>query len=309
MEDHHHHAPIKRDGSSDNRRRLVLVFLLVVIYMLAEFIGGYVTNSLALMADAGHMLSDAAALGLSFFAANIARRAPTDRKSYGFYRAEILAALVNGATLIAISIFIFIEAIGRFSRPAEVMGPLMLNIAVGGLVVNIISLWLLNSSKKDNLNMHGAWLHVFTDMLGSVAAIAAGVGISFFGWNWADPIASIFISLLVIHSAWFLLKESVSVLMENAPAHLDIDEIRSEILKGPGVKEIHDLHVWSISSGLVSLSAHVVVGEGVVLKDILTHLREELAEHFGIDHSTLQIEPGDFIETKTGSGICSLTGK
>jgi cobalt-zinc-cadmium efflux system protein len=274
--------------------------------MFIEFAGGFLTNSLALTADAGHMLSDAAALGLSLFAAMLVLRPPTARKSYGFYRAEILAALVNGAALIAISAFIFVEALRRFSEPPQVGGPLMLGIAAGGLIINIVSLGLLSGGKKDNLNMHGAWLHVFTDMLGSVGAIAAGAAITLFDWYWADPVASILISLLVVHSAWFLIKESVSVLMENAPRHLDVDQIRLTLLNGPGVTEVHDLHVWSISSGLIALSAHVIVADEVVVKEILAHLRHSLAEQYGIDHVTLQIEPGGLSDAAVTSERCSL---
>jgi cobalt-zinc-cadmium efflux system protein len=264
--------------------------------MFAELIGGWMSNSLALLADAGHMLSDAAALGLSVFAIWIGRRPPTPRQSYGYYRAEILAALANGAGLVTISIFIFIEAYARLGQPAEVQGPLMMGIALGGLVVNGIALWILNAGRSGNLNVRGAWLHVLTDALGSVAAVVAGVFIWAYGWYWVDPVASLLIGILVLHSSWALIKEAVAVLMESTPGHLDIDEIRERMLQCDGVREVHDLHVWSITTGVESLSAHVVLDEGQSYAGVLREIRAALHEKFRIDHMTIQIEPHDFEE-------------
>lgn len=292
---HHHHG-----GSSRGRRPLALTLGLVTVYMLAELVGGWLSGSLALLADAGHMLSDAAALALSLFALWIARRPPTPRKTWGYYRIEILAALANGATLVAISVFILLEAFERFRAPAPVNAPLLMAVAAGGLVVNLIGLQLLSGSKDDSLNLRGAWLHVLTDALGSVQAILAGALIWGFGWTWADPAASVLIALLVIYSAWHLLRDTVGVLMEGAPRHIDVDEVRDCLAGLPGVVEVHDLHVWTITSGMESLSAHVVVADGLPPCDMLTTVRSTLHDRFGIHHLTIQIEPEEFEE----QGMC-----
>ena len=233
----HHRSHDHEPGAhrSRSRRRLAVVLGLVVAYMVAEVVGGLLTNSLALLADAGHMLSDAASLALALFAMWIAQRPPTPQHTYGYYRTEILAALANGATLVAVAIYIFIEAYGRIGEPPDVQGGLMMSIATGGLVVNLAGLWILNAGKGESLNVRGAWLHVLTDALGSVGAVTAGGLIWAFGWYWADPVASVIIGLLVLYSSWSLLKETVAVLMEGAPGHVDVDEVRSGIRSVPGV--------------------------------------------------------------------------
>jgi len=303
---HHHHAgPGKGHGghADPDRRsrhwnRLAIILVVVVCYMIAEVVGGLLANSLALLADAGHMLSDAAALALSLFALWISRRPPSDRRSYGYYRAEILAALVNGAALIAISIFILVEAYERLSQPPEIVGGLMMAIAAGGLVVNLVGLWLLHEGSSESLNIRGAWLHMMGDMLGSVAAIGAGLLIWLFDWYWIDAVASALISLLIIYSSWGLLQEAVAVLMESTPGHIDPDKVRDVIRGVPGVVAVHDLHIWTITSGMESLSAHVVAEDGHSYDDLLHTLRRELHDHFGIDHITIQIESRDFPEHK-----------
>lgn len=289
----HNHIP---HGGDANQRRLSLTLVLVVVYMIAELIGGFLTNSLALLADAGHMLSDAASLGLALFAIWFARRPASSRHTFGFHRTEILAALANGATLIAVAAIILLEAIQRLSHPPDVEGGLMTGIAAGGLLVNLVGLWILGGGRHDSLNIRGAWLHVFTDMLGSVQAIVAGVLILNFGWTWADPVASILIAGLVVYSAWALLKESVAVLMQSAPGHLDIDELRDAIVSLEGVAGVCDLHVWTITSGLDSMSAHVVVEEGRGDRQMLQQVRDLVHDRFGIDHVTIQLEPEEFEE-------------
>ena len=284
-----------------HRGRLALVLALVILYLVAETIGGLLTGSLALLADAGHMLSDAAALGLSLFALWIAERPATAQKSFGYYRAEILAALANGAALLAICIVILIEAVQRLTHPAEVEGGWMLAIAAGGLFVNLIGLGLLHSGRSASLNLRGAWLHVLTDALGSVAALVAGVLIWWRGWQWSDPIASVLIGLLASYSAWNLVQEAVAVLMESVPGHLDLDEIRNALRATPGVREVHDLHVWTIGNGLESLSAHIVQGDDEGQGEthyglILQRCRETLEQQFGIHHVTIQVEPPGFGE-------------
>jgi cobalt-zinc-cadmium efflux system protein len=290
----HEHGHGPGAHRSKSRRRLAIVLVLVALYMIAEVVGGLLTNSLALLADAGHMLSDAASLALALFALWIAQRPPTPRHTYGYYRTEILAALVNGATLVAISVYIFIEAYERVGEPPEVQGALMMGIAVGGLVINLMGLWILNAGKSESLNVRGAWLHVLTDALGSVGAIVAGGLIWAFGWNWADPVASVLIGLLVIYSSWALLKETVAVLMEGAPGHIDVDEVRDAIRGVEGVGAVRDLHVWTITSGMVALSAHVEAAGARPHGALLREVQDTLHEAFEIDHSTIQIDPAGF---------------
>jgi cobalt-zinc-cadmium efflux system protein len=290
---HHHghsHGAASRDAQS--QRGLAITLVLVLVYMVAEVVGGLWSNSLALLADAGHMLSDAAALGLALFASWFSRRPATSRHTFGYYRAEILAAVVNASSLIAIAIFIFIEAYHRFQTPHEVEGGIMVGVATGGLVVNLAGLWMLHGGKDETLNAKGAWLHVLGDTLGSVQAIAAGWLILAFGWNWLDPLASVLIGVLVIFSSWSLMRESVAVLMESAPGHVDVDEVRNCLMRIPGVQEVHDLHVWTIASGLVALSAHIAAERPSAA--VMHDLQHELDERFGIRHTTLQFDvPGE----------------
>src|SRR4051812_32665 len=233
---HHHHI---EDGS--NARRLAVVLVLTAIYMLAEAIGGWMSHSLALIADAGHMLSDVAALGLSLFAVWISRRPPTPKRSYGYHRTEILAALANAATLIGISVWVFIEAYRRMTAPPEVAGRMVMIIAAGGFIINLAGMWVLNGGREGNLNVRGAWLHVATDALGNIGTVAAGGAVAYLGWRWADPVASVLISILVCWSAWALLKESVDVLMEGTPSGIDSTEVRDALHAVPGVRAVHDL--------------------------------------------------------------------
>jgi len=271
------------------RRSLATTLALSAVYMVAEVVGGIVTNSLALLADAGHMLTDVAALGLSLFAMWAAQRPVTRERTYGYHRLEILAALSNGATSIAIAILILVEAVRRWRNPPAVAGGLMLLIACGGLIVNLVALRLLRGGRRENLNVRGAWLHVLTDALGSMQAIAAGALIAAFGWRWADPAASVLIAILVAYSSWGLLREAVGVLMEGAPGGLDVDKVANAIMATPGVRALHDLHVWTITSGFVALSAHVVV-ESDCPDDVLWRARAVLRERFDITHSTIQVE-------------------
>jgi cobalt-zinc-cadmium efflux system protein len=271
------------------RRRLTLALALAAVYMVAEVVGGLLANSLALLADAGHMLTDVAALGLSLFAIWAAQRPATPKRTYGYHRMEILAALVNGATLVAVAVLIFAEAYRRWGNPPSVKGGLMLAVACGGLAVNLASLWILRGGRAESLNVRGAWLHVVTDTLGSVQAIAAGILISGFGWYWADPLASVLIGLLVIVSSWGVLRESVEVLMEGVPGHVELDEVAEVMAAVPGVMAVHDLHVWTITSGFVALSAHVVVAPECP-EDVLWRVRSAVHDRFGIEHSTIQVE-------------------
>lgn len=295
----HAHAHAAGGDRPDQRRRLGAVLVLVVLYMGAEVAGGIASGSLALLADAGHMLSDAAALALALVAVALATRPSSARQTFGWYRVEILAALVNGVVLGVIAIGICWEAIERLGRPRPVQGELMLGIAAGGLVINLLGLWILSAGRDANLNLRGAWLHVLSDALGSVGAMISGGLILAFGWTWADPAASILIALLVIHSAWLLLRETVGVLMMAAPQHLDVEAIQAALCEVPGVSAVHDLHVWTITSGLDNLSGHVVAAPDQSYPELLTTVRDLLHERFGIDHVTIQIEPEGFEEQAT----------
>lgn len=261
--------------------------------MLAEAVGGWFTNSLALIADAGHMFTDVAAMSLTLFAFWFSARPATRKKTYGYYRMEILAAFVNGVALALIAVWVIFEAVGRFSSPPEIMGAQLLAIAAGGFVVNVIAAALLHSGHKHNLNLRGAFLHVIGDLLGSVAAVTAGALIIAFGWMWADAVGSILISLIIIVGAWRLILESVNVLLEGTPAHIDLSAVADSILGSDGVTGIHDLHVWTISSGIYALSVHISHDPSVAHSDLLAIVRDKLHESFGIDHLTIQMETAD----------------
>lgn len=264
--------------------------MLAAAYMLAEVLGGLLTNSLALLADAGHMLADVGALGLSLFAIWVAERPASRRFTFGYYRTEILAALVNGAALLAIATMILLEAVVRLRAPPGVAGGGMLAIASGGLLVNFVALTVLSGGRQESLNLRGAWLHVASDCLGSVGAMTAGALVWRFGWEWADPAASLLIAIFVVSSAFSLLREAVSVLMEGAPGHLDVDQIRDALVGLDCVHAIHDLHVWTITSGVVSLSCHAVKVPSAAAAGVLGAIRELLYDRFGIDHVTVQVE-------------------
>jgi cobalt-zinc-cadmium efflux system protein len=258
--------------------------------MLAEAIGGYFTNSLALVSDAGHMLTDVAALGLSLLAIRFASKPATPRKTYGFYRLEILAALANGITLLGLSVLICREAWERFQRPEKVDAIPLILISIGGLIVNIISAWLLSRSAHENLNIRGALLHIFGDLLGSAAAIISGLAILWRGWYWADPLISVLISLLIIYSAWRLVTDSVNVLLEGTPSHINPSSVEASMRTVAGVRAVHDLHIWTITSERYALTAHVVVDDLSEGHRILRELRALLSAQFHLTHSTIQLE-------------------
>jgi cobalt-zinc-cadmium efflux system protein len=287
----HKHDHSRAQGS--NRRRLTVVLALTVTYMLTEAVGGVLTNSLALLSDAGHMLADVAALLLAMLALWFAARPITPRKTYGYYRLEILAALANGVALVVISLLISYEAFQRIRQPQEVQGLELTLIAVGGLVINAVSAWLLHSASEDNLNMRAAFLHVVGDMVGSIGAIAAGVLIWQWGWTIADPIISVLMCLLIVYSSWQLIRESVNILLEGTPSHINIRALVEAMHGVAGVTDVHDLHVWTITSGKEALSAHVTIEPGASHPDTLEALQEQLRSMFNIGHLTLQLEPAD----------------
>jgi len=293
------HQPAHRSSHHDHargasQRTLLIVLALTFGYMIAEAVGGYLANSLALMSDAGHMLTDVAALALSLFAVRFASRPATPRKTYGFYRLEILAALVNGVTLIALSLVICVEAYHRLRAPEEVKGWTLVWISVGGLAVNLISAWLLSRSHQESLNVRGAFLHVIGDLLGSVAAISAGVLIIWRGWRWADPLFSVAISGLIIYNSWRLVTDAVNILLEGTPSHINPAAVEEAIGAVTGARAVHDLHIWTITSGRHAVTAHVVINDASESYRILREVRELLAERFALAHSTIQIEDPTF---------------
>ncbi|MDQ3964959.1 MAG: cation diffusion facilitator family transporter [Actinomycetota bacterium] len=280
-----------------NKRALAFVLALTATFTIVEVIGGLATGSLALLADAGHMLSDVLSLGLALFAVWLAGRPVTPNRSFGYKRAEILAALFNGVMLVAISIWIFIEAYRRIEQPPEILGGWMLVVAVLGLLVNIAGAVILSRSGGESLNVQGALRHVVADILGSLGAIAAAGIILLTGWRYADPIISVFIGLLVLGSSWKLLRDSVNILLEQTPRGIDANEVGKKMAGVPGVEEVHDLHIWTITSGFSALSAHVLVGRDENCHARRHDLEELLAREYGIEHTTLQVDHvGDHIE-------------
>lgn len=293
--DHHHHGHGAHAGHGPPsrgvvRRRLTWVLALTGGFMLVELVGGLVSGSLALLADAGHMFSDVAALALSVFALHLARRPPNDRRTYGLVRLEILAALVNGATLLVIAGMILFEAWQRLRTPNEIGGVVMLSVAAVGLAVNVAGALLLHAHAHDNLNVRGAYLHVLGDLLGSIGAIVAAVVVLATGWTAADPLVSALIALLILYSAWSLVREATDILLESVPSHIDMDAVQRALREIDGLDDVHHLHVWTLTSGLVALSAHGVADDPMEHARILQEIRDRMSA-LGIEHVTFQIEP------------------
>jgi cobalt-zinc-cadmium efflux system protein len=292
-----HTHPHGHDHSHDTGPgRLRLVLGLTAAFMVAEIVGGWMSNSLALLADAGHMFTDAGAIALSLFAIRFARRPANDDKTFGYYRLEILAALVNGAALLVIAGFIVVEAWRRFRAPAPIAGGLMLAVASLGLAVNLLAAWLLHGAAHESLNVRGAYLHVLGDLLGSAGAIAAAVVVLTTGWWPADPIISVLVALLILRSAWTLVRESVDVLLEAVPSHIDLGAIRAAMIELSAVRDVHDLHVWTLTTRYVALSAHVVVADPADNQHVLDEIRACMDRRFGIRHVTIQVEREDLYQ-------------
>lgn len=277
-----------------NKKALAISFAIITVFMVVEAIGGWLTNSLALLADAGHMLSDSISLGVAILAFTLGEKVADYSKTYGYKRFEILAAVFNGVTLVLIALYIFYEAYHRFANPPEVASGGMLAIALIGLLVNVLVAWLLmrNGDTDENLNVRAAFVHVLGDLLGSVGAVAAALLIMFFGWGWADPLASVIVAVLVLVSGWRVTKDAVHILMEGTPKNIDLDDIIETMEAVPGIESIHDLHAWSITSGQNALSCHAVVDGNLSVQDsqkILRAVEHELG-HKGIGHVTIQME-------------------
>ncbi len=288
----HSHAPGTAGGG--HRRRLVVVLGLTVAVLIAEIVGAVLSGSLALLADAGHMATDAAGLALALAAVSLAQRAPRGRRTFGWQRVEILAAVANGMLLLLVAAYVLVEAIRRIGQPPEIGAGLMLVVASIGLVVNLGSLLVLHRGRDASLNIRGAYLEVLADALGSVAVIVAAVVIATTGWTPADIVASAVIGCLVVPRAWHLLREALDVLLEAAPRGVDLQDVRAHILGVDGVLDVHDLHAWTITSGLPVLSAHVVVTDDALAAGhggrVLDALCSCLGEHFDLEHCTFQLE-------------------
>jgi cobalt-zinc-cadmium efflux system protein len=273
-------------------RPLKITLGLVLVIMVAEIVGGVLSNSLALLSDAGHMLTDALALGLSLFAMNLARRPATPTKTFGYHRAEIMAALANGTVLVLVSVYIFYEAYQRFSDLPTVKTPLMMIVAGIGLLANLVGLFLLRRGSRKSINIRAAFWHIIGDTLSSVGVIIAGVIIIFTGWYIADPILAIVIGVVILWGAVRIVREAVDILLESVPGHVQIEKVATAVKKVAGVEDLHDVHIWTITSEIYALSAHLRITDQTVSQsgDIVTKVSEVLAEEFNITHTTLQLE-------------------
>jgi cobalt-zinc-cadmium efflux system protein len=284
------HGHGRTTAASRSRAALVATLALTVAFMLVEFAAGLWTGSLALVADAGHMLADAGALALALFASWIAARPPTPEKTYGYYRAEILAALVNAVVLLVVAGIVLYEAWRRILAPSPVLGVPMAMVAAAGLAVNVTGAWLLHRGARESLNVRAAYLEVLSDALSSLAVLVAAAVVIMTGLTIADPLASAAIALLIVPRTWGLLRQAVNVLLEGTPAHLELTEIEAAMTRVAGVRRVHDLHVWTLTSGREAMSAHVVVADVRESERLLASLHAVLHARFGIDHTTIQLE-------------------
>ncbi len=285
----HGHAHGHLHGGDAPIRALRWALGLTAVLFVVEVAGGLLSNSIALLADAGHMLTDVAALALSLFVAWFSRQPVNPRKTYGYLRWEILAAFVNGAALLLISAWILWEALTRFRSPEPIEGGLMLWVATAGLVVNLIAARILTAGSKHNLNTRGAYLHVLGDLLSSIGTVAAAIAIQFTGWLAADPVASVITTALIMGGAWRLVRESVDILLESTPAHIPLPAVRGQLEAIPGIESVHDLHVWSVTPAVVAMSAHCIVREPGQHQHVLEHIHDAM-RLFGIEHVTIQLE-------------------
>ena len=289
MDRHQHH---QRNRDHD-RRALAITLAITAMYCLVELVGGILTNSLALLSDAGHMFADVGALAISLFAARLSRLQPTASKTFGYHRVEILAAFVNGLALWLVVGLIFREAYQRFHQPPVVHSVGMITIAAAGLAVNLFGLQILRHSQATNLNVRAAFVHVLGDALGSIGALVAGVMMLIWGWYIADPLVSVGIGLLILYSSWGIVRESVDILMQGTPREMRLQDIEQCLLAIAGVREVHDLHVWTLTSGRYLLSVHLVVSPGDAMRAVIDTAQTQLRERFGIGHSTVQVDTGE----------------
>jgi cobalt-zinc-cadmium efflux system protein len=276
-------------------RSLRVALGLTAMLLVVEVIGGFLSNSIALLADAGHMLTDVAALSLALFVAWFSKQPETPKKTYGYLRWEILAAFLNGATLLLISAWILWEAATRLRAPEPIEGGLMLAVATGGLIVNLIAARVLVKSSSHNMNARGAYLHVLGDLLASVGTLAAAILIHYTGWLMADPLASILTTVLIMRGAWRLVRESVDILLESTPAHIPLPAVRGQLEAIPGIESVHDLHVWAVTPAIVAMSAHCIVREPGQHQHVLEHIHDAM-RLFGIEHVTIQLERDEMLD-------------
>jgi cobalt-zinc-cadmium efflux system protein len=286
----HDHAPRPATAAGRHGVRLIVTLALTTTFLAVEAAVGFWTGSLALLADAGHMLTDAAALGLALFAIWVSARPATPEKTYGYYRVEIFAALVNAVVLLLISAGILYEAYRRFLDPPEVLGGPMLVVAVLGLAVNVAGMWLLRAAAAESLNLRGAYLEVLSDALGSLGVLIAALVIITTGWRFADPLVAAAIGLFILPRTLSLLRQAINILLEGTPPHVNIDEVTTGMREVAGVREVHDLHAWTLTSGKHAMSAHVVVEDLAAGNRLLDRLHALLHGRFGIDHTTIQLE-------------------
>ena len=293
---HAHSHPV-RGRTPDELGRLRLVLYITALFMAVEFVGGAVARSLSLLADAGHMLADVGALAMSLVALQLARRPASLEKTYGYVRYEILAALVNGAALLVIAGLIAWRAWERLRAPVEVDGALLSTVALGGLVVNVFAARLLHPTAESSLNTRAAYLHVIGDLLGSVGALSAGAIVWLTGWSPADSLVSVAIAALILVGAWRLVREATDVLLEAAPSHIQVWRVLADLRDVPGLHDVHDLHVWTLTSGFVALSGHGVIDDPYQQREVLDEVRRRLHEH-GIEHVTFQLEPRELVQVR-----------
>ncbi len=296
----HTHAHEHRFESS--QRRLALAFWTQLAFFAVELVGGILTNSLALLADAGHMLSDVGALGLSLLALQWAAKPATSRKTFGYHRLEILVALINGLALWAMAGYIFYEAAGRLLQPPAISSTPLIIIASLGLLVNLLGMYILLPERAHSINLRSAFIHLSADSFGSLAAVVAGLAIYWRGWYWFDPVAGVVVGAMIVISSWQLVWEAAEILLESTPRHIDLDEVQQSLEGHPQVLEVHDLHIWTIASGIFALSVHVTI-DNHLNRDCLTgELEELLHQRFGLEHNTIQIEGPDFHDPR----VCPL---
>lgn len=293
--DHSHEGALHGHGAHAPVKSLRIALTLTALLLIVEVVGGFMSNSIALLADAGHMFTDVAALGLSLFVAWFSHQPATATKSYGYLRWEILAAFLNGSALLMISVAIIVESVLRLRKPEPVEGALMLGVAVAGLVINLVSARILHPTSQENMNVRGAYLHVLGDLLASVGTVVAAVLIRYTGWLLADPIASFLTTALIMRGAWGLVRESVDILLEAVPRHIDLDAVREQLEAIPGIEAVHDLHVWSVSPRMVAMSAHAICRNTDTQQHVLEHIHDAMAL-FGIGHITVQLEQTEMYE-------------
>jgi cobalt-zinc-cadmium efflux system protein len=297
MSDGHNHGAGALRAGARHQKRLFAAFVLIAMFFVVEAVGGIVTNSVALLSDAGHMLTDVVGLGMALAAIQLAsrhaRRDDTGQHSFGLYRLEILAAFVNALLLFGVAIYVLVEAIGRITTTPEVLGVPMLIVATLGLVVNLIAFVLLRQGASESINVEGAYLEVLADTIGSVGVIIAALLLQLFGWTWVDPVIGAGIGLWILPRTWRLGRQAVRILLQAAPPGIDVQTVRDDLAALPGVIDVHDLHVWTLTSEMENASAHLVVDTIADTHDVLDRARSLLASRYQISHATLQVEPAD----------------